>query len=266
LAGWLNEFYGWRAMFGLLGLPGLALAALAWTTLREPRRKGSNLMVAEHSGSAFPPGALPSAQPTLKEVWIVLWANRTFRHLLICFSVTSFFGSGIAQWQPAFFVRSYGLKTGELGSWFTLIYGLGGVLGIYLSPNRYVAFGLMALATVAAATAAGPMFSTIQTLIPSRMRATSIALMYLFANLIGLGLGPLATGALSDAFRPWAGEESLRYALLALGPGYLWGAWHSWQASKTVSEDIEAVQVDRNRNTVETSLVLDASSKITAVL
>src|SRR5687768_16882052 len=36
-AGWLNELYGWRVTFMLLGLPGLGLAALAWLTLREPR-------------------------------------------------------------------------------------------------------------------------------------------------------------------------------------------------------------------------------------
>src|SRR5687767_13558141 len=30
LAGWLNEFYGWRMTFAILGLPGLVLAALAW--------------------------------------------------------------------------------------------------------------------------------------------------------------------------------------------------------------------------------------------
>src|SRR5688500_18999239 len=37
LAGWLNELYGWRATFVILGLPGVAIAALAWLTLREPR-------------------------------------------------------------------------------------------------------------------------------------------------------------------------------------------------------------------------------------
>src|SRR5258708_1391950 len=38
-AGWLNQFYGWRITFMLIGLPGLVLAALAWFTLREPRRE-----------------------------------------------------------------------------------------------------------------------------------------------------------------------------------------------------------------------------------
>ncbi len=41
------------------------------------------------------------------------------------------------------------------------------------------------------------------------MRAMSVAIIYLFANLIGMGLGPLAAGVLSDLFRAWAGEESL---------------------------------------------------------
>ena len=33
-------------------------------------------------------------------------------------------------------------------------------------------------------------------------------------------------------------KESLRYALLAFCPGYLWAAWHLWRASRTVSQDL----------------------------
>ena len=66
----------------------------------------------------------------------------------------------------------------------------------------------------------------------------SIALIYLFANLIGLGLGPLTAGALSDALRPIFGEESLRYALLALCPGYLWAGWYLWRARWTVMTEL----------------------------
>jgi MFS family permease len=188
--------------------------------------------------------------------------------------VVSFFGYGLLQWQPTFFVRSYGLSTGELGTWFAVISGGGGLLGtylggewgsrwaahkerrqlkaiaamycsfaalstcMYLSPDPRLAFALMAVATVGLYAVTGPLFATIQTLVPPHMRASSIALLYLFANLIGMGLGPLAAGALSDAFRPWAGTESLRYALLTLCPGYLWAAWHLWCASRTVAGDL----------------------------
>jgi MFS transporter, Spinster family, sphingosine-1-phosphate transporter len=270
-AGWLNEFYGWRTTFVVLGLPGLLIAALAWFTLKEPRRQK---LAAQAADQIPAPSAEP--QPTLKEVLSTLWSNVTFRHLVMCFSIAHFFGYGILQWKPAFFIRSFGLETGELGTWFAFIYGIGGVAGtylggelasryaanneslqlkglaiayilfgmvsagIYLSPNHYWAFGLMIFAAVGGGTTAGPMFATIQTLVPPRMRAMSIATIYLFANLIGMGLGPLAAGILSDTFRPWAGEESLRYALLVLCPGYLWAAWHLWRGSKTVTRDLRA--------------------------
>jgi MFS family permease len=216
----------------------------------------------------------------LKQVCCTLWSNVTFRHVLFCFSVGCFFDNGILQWMPAFFIRSVGLKTGELGTWFSVIYGLGGLLGtyaggelasryaannerlqlmamafvygsfavisalIYLSPNMYLAFGLMLVVALGGAMTSGPLFGSIQTLVPPDMRAMAIAVLYLFANLIGMGLGPLAVGGLSDAFRPWAGEESLRYALLTLCPGYLWAGWHLWVASRTVTSDLRAASLE----------------------
>jgi len=262
LAGWLNQFYGWRTTFILLGLPGVGLSALAWLTLREPRRQSA-------ASAAVTPD-----QPGLVEVCGTLWANKTFRHLLLCYSVMALFGTGIGQWQPTFIVRSFQLTSGELGLWFAMVYGVSGILGIYLggelasrraannerlqltvmaitcavctgisiltyvSPNHYVAFGLIAVTAVSGAAVLGPLFATIQTLVPERMRATAIALIYLFANLIGAGLGPLAAGALSDALHPHFGEESLRYSLLVLSTGYLWGAWHLWRARVLVAEDL----------------------------
>lgn len=115
----------------------------------------------------------------------------------------------------------------------------------YLMSNQYWVFGLVGLSLLAHSTINGPLFSTIQTLVPDRMRAVAFALVYLFANLIGMGIGPLAVGMLSDAFRPWAGEESLRYAFLILGPGYFASAWLMWRASRTVARDIEAAPTEQ---------------------
>jgi len=78
--------------------------------------------------------------------------------------------------------------------------------------------------------------------VPERMRAMAIALIYFFANLIGTGLGPLAVGAMSDALRPLWSDESLRYALLMLCPGYLLGTWFLWRASRSVGEDLQAAR------------------------
>jgi MFS family permease len=261
LAGWLNELYGWRITFVCLGVPGVLLAAVAALTMKEPRRARSEKPAI-------------SAQPALEAVATALWANVTFRHLLMCLSVMFFFLYGIFTWQPAFFIRSHGLSTGELGVWMSLTFGLGGLCGswlggelasryaanqevlqlrsmaltvsaagvlsacVYLAPNVYLAFVLVFFSTLALTTVNGPLFATIQTLVPEHMRAVSFAFVYLFANLVGMGLGPLAAGALSDALRPAAAEESLRYALLILAPGYLWSAWHAWRASRSVAGDL----------------------------
>jgi MFS family permease len=263
-------------MFMLLGAPGLVLATLARFTLREPRRPISTPKGATRSATA----ARQSAQPSLKEVCATLGANVTFRRLVLSLSVTIFFMYGILQWQPTFFIRSYGLTSGQIGIWFAAFYGLGGLLGtyaggawasryapgnerlqlkavalamagsavlstgVYLSPSLFSAFGLMGCVMFAQTAINGPLYATLQTLVPERMRAVAIALVMLCVNLVGLGLGPLATGALSDALRPWAGQESLRYALLMLGPGLLLAAWPAWRASKTVAGDLAAVSFE----------------------
>jgi len=59
-----------------------------------------------------------------------------------------------------------------------------------VAPNHYWAFGWLGLSTMACLMINGPGLAVIQTLVPNRMRAMSIALVYLFANLIGMGLDP----------------------------------------------------------------------------
>jgi MFS family permease len=279
LAGWLNELFGWRIMFVILGLPGLVIALLVWLTLSEPRnadrsaKSGSNLSTRSREGSDH---------PRLIEVLLTLWRLRTFRSLLLFFVCGSFFATGLTQWSPAFFIRNFGMKTGEVGTWFAAAYGIGGLSGtllggwlasryaagnerlqlrasallycamgacysgVYLSPNAYGALGLIAAASVMNGLTNGPIFATVQTLVPEKMRAMSIALLFLFANLVGLGLGPLAAGALSDALRPSLGDQSLRYALLLLCPGTLWCGWFLWRASRTVVVDAREAEAARS--------------------
>ncbi len=269
-AGWLNELYGWRLTFIVLGLPGLLLALVAKLWLKEPRLDASRTGL---SHAAVREPASVSEAPSFSTVFSVLSGNATFRHLLLCVSLWHLFGYGLQQWMPAFFIRSHGFDTGELGTWFALIYGIGSSVGLYLggeiavrfaahderlqlvacaisflvfpavmayafmTSSPYLAFAALSVASLGAM-AQGPMFATIQSLVPPDMRAMAIALVYLFANLIGMGLGPLAAGALSDALVPWFAADSLRYSLLLLCPGYFWAAWHLWRASQTVAMDL----------------------------
>jgi predicted MFS family arabinose efflux permease len=260
MAGWLNSYFGWRATFVILGLPGVAIAACFYLTVRDPRVGDKRV---------------ETAAPSLPTVARALWGNVTFCQLLFCYSVSSFFAFGIGLWQPAFFRRSFGLDTGELGTWLAVIWGIGGLIGTYLggdiasrraagrenlqlramaaafaafgvlsfltylSSNQYFSFALLGVAAIGVSMVNGPLFGMIQSLVAEPMRATAIALLYLAANLVGMGLGPLAAGALSDALRPVVGEESLRYALLALCPGYFWAAGHLWRGSRTVLHDLD---------------------------
>jgi MFS transporter, Spinster family, sphingosine-1-phosphate transporter len=262
-AGWLSQRYGWRLMFVIIGIPGILLAALAKLFLREPRaltRPSDQQMTVQSA----------TDHPSLFVVARTLWLNKTFRALLLSMSVLAFFASGAVQWQPAFFMRSYGMSAGELGTWLGVIWGGAGLLGnyvgghlatryaagdeplqlrvlailyanfgivsifIYLSHNQYVAFALLGLGVVGATLGNGPIYAAMQTVTPPNMRSVSVAIITLFGNLIGAGLGPLAVGALSDLLHHSMGVESLRYALVATSPGYIWAAWHCWQGARSM--------------------------------
>ena len=54
------------------------------------------------------------------------------------------------------------------------------------------------------------------------MRSVALAFIFLLANLIGFGLGPLAVGLLSDLLVQTLARIRLRYALAAFSPGLLW--------------------------------------------
>jgi MFS family permease len=77
----------------------------------------------------------------------------------------------------------------------------------------------MALSLVAAAILAGglpPVFAAIHAVCGNRRRAMAIALVLFSATLFGSGLGPLATGVLSDLFSSTYGAEGLRYSLIII--------------------------------------------------
>ena len=60
----------------------------------------------------------------------------------------------------------------------------------------------------------GPTYAAIQTLTPDHLRSQASALLLLLLNLIGMGLGPLLVGVLSDLLLPSLGDHSVRYAML----------------------------------------------------
>lgn len=270
LAGWINEWYGWRAAFLTVGIMGVFLALLARFTLREPR-------VAARLAEASPVPA--SEQTGYFQTFATLWRQRTYRHLVIGFTLIYLFSYGISQWGAAFLIRTHHIGTGELGSWYAVIWGVGGALGtflggylsarfaldnerlqlkamawimvafvpiylqIYMSNNLYVSLSLMMVGAIIYSALFGPLFATIQGVVAPDMRAMAVAVILLFSNLIGMGLGPLAVGLLSDLLRPAFEAESLRIAILIWIPGFLWAGFHLSTASRDVQTELFAARI-----------------------
>lgn len=265
--GWLATRYGWRLTFFLMGFPALLIAVVVKLTVRDPRR------------SKNADSKTVARLPRLDRVVVDLWRRQVTRHLTLAIILLLTMGAGLGPWYATFLTRYHGLSTSSLGLWLGLIFSMGGLAGIslggYLSTSRFAddepgqmkvtalavaclcpAFLLfLLLRPTAAALGAlavlwtlfnffiGPTFTLLQRLVPPDTRATSLALVMMFANLIGMGLGPQIVGVLSDLFKPALGLQSLRYAMLTLSVVALWAAWHFWCVGRCVRADLEAAAV-----------------------
>ncbi|MEZ5557040.1 MAG: MFS transporter [Pseudomonadales bacterium] len=265
--GWIAEFYGWRAAFFVVGIPGIALAILVKLTVREPVRGMSDAVAPR-----------PGEQPSLRETLSTLLRNRTLLHVALGGALTSFVGYGLGQWLPAFFIRIHGLGIAETATYFGLVLGvasaigtlLGGALadrlarrdrriyawlpaaGVLLAfpfyltamllDNPYLAIAVLVAPSLLNSLWLGPAFGTIQNLAPMRMRALASAILLFILNIIGLGLGPFLVGMLSDLLSGAFAQESLRWAILIATGAYFWAGAHFLLAGRTLRADLDAAQ------------------------
>src|SRR5262245_59864851 len=119
LGGWINDTFGWRMAFFVVGFPGLVMALVVRFTVREPVRGMS-----EHQ-------PVRPRQYSLREVWQFFSTLPAGRHISLAAAFIAFAGYGLGAWIPAFFVRIHHLTLGELGLWMSWITALGGVLGSF---------------------------------------------------------------------------------------------------------------------------------------
>ncbi|MFP5449508.1 MAG: spinster family MFS transporter [Alphaproteobacteria bacterium] len=86
----------------------------------------------------------------------------------------------------------------------------------------------------------GPVYGTAQSIVPPHMRATTSAILLFIINLIGLGLGPLAVGLISDYFAVgmnMGSAEGIRWALIVSSSFGLIAFYCFWRATQTIRED-----------------------------
>jgi MFS family permease len=62
----------------------------------------------------------------------------------------------------------------------------------------------------------GNPWSLVQELVPNHKRAIAASVYLMIFNLIGLGLGPLFVGMLSDVYIPHLGDASLRWSMISV--------------------------------------------------
>ncbi|MDR6773242.1 MFS transporter [Azospirillum sp. BE72] len=109
----------------------------------------------------------------------------------------------------------------------------------YTTSNTVAALCLMGLPMMLQSIYYGPIFAAVQSLVRPRTRATATAIFLFFANLIGLGLGPLSVGLISDLLaRTMGSGDAIRWALISTSLVYVLAAAAFMVARKSIRQDI----------------------------
>ncbi len=241
LGGLISQAYGWRVAFMAAGLPGVLLAVVLLLTVREPPR------------GRWESASQAAYKPSLRETLMLLSSYRSFWYLAAAGGLTAFVSYGNGNFAPSFLMRYHGLQLGEVGVVLALFGGGGGMLGTFLGgyladrvgvrdrrwylwlpaiagtlalplgfpylllADTTMVIGFMFVVTFMINTYLGPSLAISHTLVPPAMRALTSAVLFFVFNMIGLGLGPLTVGLLSDFYVAYFGDDSLRYAMLTVG-------------------------------------------------
>ncbi len=246
LGGVIAAKWGWRSAFGVVAIPGLALAVLMffvkdYKTIAVSVRDEASGAVRKLSWLGVL-GMIVS-----KPVLLVLFLGQ---------AAQLFFVSVLGNWLPSFLNRFHGLpldKAGVRAGLTLLVAAVGVALGGWIIDKiagarlqrRLLGAAVLAFITAAFFIAAfrtealplqsvlmfcgaffmltvlGPVMAAVTDLVHPGMRTSALGMMITFTNLFGMGLGPTITGMLSDQY-------DLRIALLIVsfmpvlaGIGYL---------------------------------------------
>ena len=257
--GFIAEAYNWRIALVSVGVPGLLLAFVMARSLREPGRGTYEIET-------------PPPPPPIRTTAATMWANPAMRHLIAGGIAVGLMGYGFTQWLPTFFMRTHDLSQSQTGMLMAGVFGISGAIGALAAgkwfdrlSTRGFQHGMRMLAIVPFFTgpffimglladdlttaillfiipgfagnyAIGPTIAMVQTLSPVHMRAVSSAIKMLCLNLIGMGLGPLLVGLLSDLLTPQHGEDALRVALAFFTLVGLWGTVHFWLCARALAK------------------------------
>ncbi|RPF70756.1 spinster family MFS transporter [Aurantiacibacter spongiae] len=257
--GYIASTIDWRVAFFVMGGAGLLIAPLFRMTVKDvPRTDDAD--TAGRSGQS------------IAAVARILAAKPSFGFMAFGAATSSALGYGIGFWMPSFLLRSFGLSLIDASLFMggvLLIGGVtgmlaGGALGDRMGARKawyprlpaiafFVGTPLMFLGVTTDSVLLafvlflipqglnyvwfGPVLTAVQHLVEPQARATASALFLLINNLIGLGGGIYALGALSDLLGPIYGDESLRMSIQWALPAYLVAGGLMLLATRTIASD-----------------------------
>ncbi|WP_197469040.1 MFS transporter [Oleiphilus sp. HI0125] len=267
LGGWINEFFGWRVAFIVVGVPGILIGILIQTTIKEPIRGARDAIEKVEDAVSF------------KESIKTLWSKKSFRHISLGASCLALIAYGSAIWFAPYTLRNFDIQTGELGTWLALISGIlggagtlyGGYLAdkkgvqdkrwyiwipavsaaialpflflVYMLDELYLVLCLFAIPATMATVYMGPSLAMVQGLVNVRMRALASAILFFAINILGLGLGPVLVGIISDQLSADFGTRSVGYAVLGVSVVFsIIAIWQFLAAGKYINEEMESAK------------------------
>jgi len=239
IGAYLTKYISWRAAFLVMGVAGILFAPILKYFVRDlPRRHA------------------PEAAP-LMHVFPTIARKPTFWLMAFAASMSSLCGYGLALWTPSVLRRSYQLDITDTANFFASLLLIGGCTGVFmggwladrlgsmdrawyarlpaiawlitapmfvaglLAPSLWIAWPLLLIPNALNILWLGPVTTAVQHLVPPQMRATASASFLLINNFIGIGVGPLLIGYVSDRLQKTSGIESLRYAAVGCTAFYL---------------------------------------------
>jgi len=278
LGGLVADAHGWRVAFFVAGAPGILLAVVAALTLKEPRKQMAAAQAKAAAADAPSFKEAMKELGTKKSFWLIAFAGSLvsfigYGHLAF---YGSFFFRNHGPQLTELAANMGGLgPAGFLGTALGLIIGVFGATGTYvggqiadraakkdirayvsvpatagllsfpffigamLTDNAALALGLLALPVFLGSLWYGPVFAAVQSLVRPQTRATAAAVLLFVINLIGLGLGPLFVGLLSDTLAATMGEaQGVRWALVLSALVGIIASLLFWLARKTIREEI----------------------------
>jgi MFS family permease len=200
-----------------------------------------------------------------------MWSDPALRHMCIGATLLTMFAYTVVAWVPSYLIRSHGLGIAAVGIYLAAVIGVGGavgtylggwlsdrlrskdirwslwlvtaafiigtplMVGFYLAADTTIALALFAFPAMVTAVYFGPSIAVLHDRVPASLRPVASAIFLLIITLIGLGIGPVLAGAISQYLFIGYGADSLRYALLVMQTAAIWGAFHYYLAGRSLA-------------------------------